>query len=91
MFLSNSRYATSPLLATPPGGGPPLVRPRAITTLSGAVQHTVAAGDRADALAFNYYADPRAWWRILDANPQLEFGGQIMGLQGRPISIPPGA
>ena len=31
------------------------------------------------------------WWRILDANPQLKFGGHIMGLQGRTIAIPPGA
>jgi hypothetical protein len=67
------------------------VRPRQITTLVGALQHTLAAGDRPDALAFNYYGDPRLWWRILDANPQLVFGGDIGRLESRQIVIPPGA
>ena len=53
------------------------VLPRAIRTPDGVVEHVIQAGDRPDALAHHYYDDTRLWFRILDANPQLECGADI--------------
>ena len=36
------------------------------------IEHVVREGDRLDLLAGRYYNDPRLWWRILDANPDLD-------------------
>ena len=33
-------------------------------------------------LAFNYYADPRLWWRIVDANPEFFYGGDAVLIEG---------
>jgi len=33
------------------------------------VFHTVTAGDTLETLAFAYFGDSSAWWRIADANP----------------------
>jgi len=55
-------------------------------------QHTLQKGERLDLLAREYYGDSRLWWRILDANPQVFFGGTatLDALAGRVILIPGG-
>lgn len=53
------------------------VLPRPIPTPEGVVEHVIKAGDRLDALATYYYDDSRLWFHILDANPQLECGGDL--------------
>jgi len=66
------------------------VRPRAIGPATGVIEHTLRAWDRLDQLAAYYYNDPRKWWRILDANPELLYGGDAVGEEqaGKVILIP---
>lgn len=65
-------------------------RARDIGPASGVVEHVVKAGDRLDLLARHYYNDPRLWWRIVDANPDFLFAGEMTmaGAEGQAILIP---
>jgi hypothetical protein len=54
------------------------IRARDITTAEGVIFHTVAQGDRLDALAQYYYNDSRLWWRIVDANPEVLCGYDML-------------
>lgn len=45
--------------------------PRRILPKPGHVLHVVVAGDRLDRLAQHYYGDPRLWWAIAQANPDI--------------------
>ena len=47
--------------------------------------------DRLDRLAAHYYRDPAKWWLILDANPEILFGGDLDMAEhaGQVIAIPP--
>jgi nucleoid-associated protein YgaU len=91
MRLRGSRYAGAKPFA-PDGTGQPFpgLRPRDIGPATGVLEHTVAAGDRLDLLALQYYNDDRLWWRILDANPGLLLGGELTlgDLQGSTLIIP---
>ena len=94
MFLKGSRYETTRPFAPAPDGRDtfPGVRPRGVATLAGVVEHTVRTGDRLDLLARHYYNDDRLWWRIVDANPEILFAGDLLGeeMEGRVILIPGG-
>jgi nucleoid-associated protein YgaU len=94
MFLKGSRYeASRPFTPATAGRDTfPGVRPRAVDTLPGVVEHTVRAGDRLDLLARHYYNDDRLWWRIVDANPEILFGGDLLAeeMEGQVILIPGG-
>ncbi len=68
-------------------------RAREIPRTAGILEHVVKEGERLDLLALHYYNDVHKWWRILDANPELLFGGDIEsgslnGLVGETILIP---
>jgi len=83
MLLPNSRYKTTPAF-NPSGGGDvvlPGLRPRPVGPASGVVEHVIREGERLDHLARHYYNDDRLWWRILDANPQIVFGGGLMPVE----------
>lgn len=99
MFLRGSRYEDAIPFAAPGDGRPAFrgVRPRAIGPARGVIEHRVAAGERPELLARHYYDDERRWWRILDANPEVRCGGDLLrdpaadGLEsrvGRAILIP---
>jgi nucleoid-associated protein YgaU len=92
-FDSGSRYADARRFAPSTDGHVPFVgvRSRPVRTLVGAVEHRVSEGERLDLLAFHYYSDPRRWYRIVDANPDVLSGGQLLGSEmvGRTIIIPP--
>lgn len=66
------------------------IRPRSISPASGVIEHRVQAGDRLDLLARHYYNDARLWWRIVDANPQVLYGGDLVlpEMEGQIILIP---
>ncbi len=87
MFVKGSRYEAARRFEGADFAG---VRPRDIGPATGVVEHVVAAGDRLDLLARHYYNDPRLFWRILDANPDILFGGDIelSDLEGEIILIP---
>ncbi len=53
------------------------IRPRVISTADGILEHVVKQGERLDLLALYYYNDAHMWWRIVDANPDILFGGEL--------------
>ena len=95
MFDRQSRYRdTRPFAPAPPAqpgatafGG---IRPRPIRYVAGVIEHQVRAGDRLDLLARHYYNDDRLWWRIVDANPEFLYAGDIVlkDMLGKSILIP---
>lgn len=66
------------------------LRPREIGPARGVLEHIVKAGDRPDLLARHYYNDDRLWWRIVDANPEIVFAGELLDerKEGSVILIP---
>lgn len=68
----------------------PGLRARDIGPAIGVLEHTVAAGDRLDLLALQYYNDDRLWWRILDANAGVLLGRELLlgDLEGSKLLIP---
>ncbi len=95
MFLPRLALREGPALHRRAGGATPFpgVRPRAIAPTPGVIEHTVRAGDRLDLLARHYYNDDRLWWRIVDANPEFFYGGDLVreeevGDQGSPPEPP---
>jgi len=65
-------------------------RPREIGRATGVVEHRVRSWERIEQLAEHYYNDARKWWRIIDANPDILFAGELLGEThaGRVILIP---
>ena len=94
MFFKGSRYEGARPFAAAPGGREvfPGIRQREAVTAAGAVEHVIRAGDRLDLLARHYYNDDRLWWRIVDANPEVLFSGDMLapGTEGQVILIPAG-
>lgn len=78
MILKGSRYETAKVFTESAAGqvfnG---VRPRDIKPTPGVLEHTVASGERFDALALHYYNSVSRWWRILDANPTISYAGDV--------------
>jgi len=68
----------------------PGLRAREIGQATGVVEHEVKAGDRLDQLARHYYNSDRHWYRIVDANPEFNFGPDMLDeeMAGRVILIP---
>lgn len=91
MFARGSRYQqTRPYVFEDPTVGFRGVRPRPIAAAPGVLEHTLRAWDRLDLLALHYYNDPKRWWRIVDANPDILFAGDLHegDLAGTVILIP---
>lgn len=79
MFLKGSRYETARAFVSEDGSVPfPGVRARPIGPAPPVLEHTVQAGDRLDRLARHYYNDGRLWWRIVDANPEVFYGADLL-------------
>lgn len=84
MLTKNSRYATARTFT------PDLsrsfqfegIRPREIGPATGVLEHVVKEDERLDLLALYYYNDPRKWWRIVDANPEILNGGDLFIASG---------
>ncbi len=67
------------------------LRFRDIKPATGVVEYEIKQGDRLDHLAQNYYNNDRMWWRILDANPHISYGADLMldsNMIGEIILIP---
>jgi hypothetical protein len=90
MILPGSRYASTPAFSPAPGIPGGLLRPRDIGPAPGVIEHTVTTGERMDLLADHYYNDPRQWWLILDANPDVVCASDVVAPQvtGYLIQIP---
>lgn len=92
MIVKGSRYETTRGYDPDPSRGFSFegVRPRDMDDAPGVLEHTIREGDRIDLLALYYYNDPRKWWRILDANPEILCGGELDAPEniGRILLIP---
>ncbi len=92
MLQKGSRYAKARIFDPTPEGKTVFegIRPRDIATADGVIEHVVQAGDRLDLLAGHYYNDDRLWWRIVDANPDFLYGGDMVldALAGQVVLIP---
>lgn len=88
MFAPRSRYFAARRFEPADDGSLPFkgVRPRVIGAATPVLEHTLQPGQRFDALGLHYYNDPRHWWRILDANPDVLCAAQleIVGLPPLP-------
>ena len=78
--LKGSRYSKSPLFTENENGGKIFrgVRSRKITPAKGVIEHVLAKDERLDLIALQYYNDSSLWWRIVDANPDIVFAGDLM-------------
>ena len=90
--LKGSRYATSQLFNGNENGDRIFrgIRSRKITLAEGVIEHVLAKDERLDLLALQYYNDSSLWWRIVDANPDIVFAGDLMSVDrvGTVIVIP---
>jgi nucleoid-associated protein YgaU len=75
-----SRYNSSEGFTAESGKDPVFngIRPRKFTPAEGVLEYTIKEGDRLDLIALHFYNNSQKWWRILDANPQIIFGADLM-------------
>lgn len=92
VIAKGSRYESAKEFAGENGKEPVFggIRPRKIGPATGILEYTVKEGDRLDLLSLHFYNNTRRWWRILDANPQIIFGADLMLSEyaGETILIP---
>ena len=80
MIGKGSRYENATGFIDEKGNEPPFggIRPRKIGPAAGVLEYTIKEGDRLDLVSLHFYNNTRRWWRILDANPQIVFGADLM-------------
>jgi nucleoid-associated protein YgaU len=92
MLQKGTRYAKARIFDPAPDGAMVFegIRPRDIEPAEGVIEHVIKAGDRLDLLAGHYYNDDRLWWRIVDANPEFLYGGDMVldAMAGQVVLIP---
>ena len=89
MVFKGSRYSQTEAI-TPEniqGKRPRVLAARAIPKTPGVLDYTVVEGERLDQIANRFYAEPRKYWLILDANPD-ELNPFELLRAGRRIRIP---
>jgi acyl-coenzyme A synthetase/AMP-(fatty) acid ligase len=79
MIGKGSRYENAVPFQPGEDGTAPFrgVRPRAIGPARPVLEHYLRVGERHDLIAAHYYNDPRQWWRVLDANPDVLCAGDL--------------
>jgi hypothetical protein len=83
MFSRISRYRALDDVVTTDADGRQLSSRmlRVAGVATGQYAHTIAEGDRLDQLANRYYHQPRNWWRICDANPDILSPQELLGAE----------
>ncbi len=81
MFSKLSRYRPLPDAVTVDARGASAESKtlRLLPAVTGTQQHTVEETDRLDHLAYKYYRQTTRWWRICDANPEIESPLALLG------------
>jgi nucleoid-associated protein YgaU len=89
MFFDGSRYlrVADATFTDETGRNVPLKATREPVVTDIALTYQVRAGDRLDSLSFKFYRDPRKWWLIADANPDVLALEQLLE-PGRLLRIP---
>lgn len=79
-FFKGSYYETTAQFDPPETGGKGFrgVRARAQGAAEPVLEHVVEAGDRLDQLAQHYYASPRDWRRLAEANNSVIFAEDLV-------------
>jgi nucleoid-associated protein YgaU len=87
-FLKTSRYAAVPTVEAPASGGR-IVTPLTLRVLppTDGDPYVVLENDRLDLIADRSYGDGTRFWRIADANSELD--AQQLIEPGRDIDLPP--
>lgn len=80
MLFKGSDYETVPLFEPDEAGHRPFrgLLPRPLRRVEPVLEHSIALKDRLDALAQHYYADPRAWRFILEADAAVLFPEDLL-------------
>ena len=83
MFSKISRYRALDDVVTIDADGRQLSSRalRVACVAAGQYVHTITEGDRLDQLANRYYHQPRSWWRICDANPEILSPQELLGAE----------
>jgi nucleoid-associated protein YgaU len=79
-FFKGSYYETLAPFDRDDQGNPPKfkgIRPRPIPAAEPVLEHNVTTGDRLDSVAQHFYANPRDWRRLADANPETLFAEDL--------------
>lgn len=92
-FFKGSYYEALAAFDPPEDGGRGFrgVRPRPIPATPAVLEHRVAVADRLDGLGQHYYASPRDWRRIADANPETLFAEDLIVEPAPDDALDPGA
>jgi hypothetical protein len=74
-FFKGSRYEAVLPFDPDPEGRTDFrgLKPRPIGRAEAILEHTVAMKQRLDSLGHHYYREPRAWFRLAEANPEFLF------------------
>ena len=66
------------------------LRARDIGRAEGVLEHTTSSDERLDLVGLRYFNDTRRWWKVLDANPLILYGGDLFqrDTEGLLILIP---
>jgi nucleoid-associated protein YgaU len=73
MIFQGSRYAGTEVIdpVNSTGEHPRVLALRRIPETPGMFEHVVMEGERLDQLSSRFYGDPKKFWLLLDANPQV--------------------
>lgn len=79
-FFKDSDYLTTATFEPTNDGRQPFkgTRARGLRRVEAVLEHTVAMKERLDSVAQNYYASPRAWRWIAEANPDAIFAEDLL-------------
>ncbi len=79
-FFKGSYYENVPLFEPDVEGRSAFagVQPRPMAKVEPVLEHSVALKERLDSLAHHYYAQPRDWRRIAEANPDAIFAEDML-------------
>jgi hypothetical protein len=79
MIKKGSRYENAQPFQPGEDGRLPFrgIRARVIGAARPVLEHHLRAGERHDSLSAHYYNEARLWWRILDANPDVLYAGDL--------------
>lgn len=89
MIWKGSRYTKSQVIAPVDAEGRShrVLALRKLPETQGVFEHIVVEGERLDQIANRYYGEPKKYWLILDANPDILHPFEILEV-GRRIKIP---
>jgi hypothetical protein len=79
-FLKGSYYERVPLFEPDDTGRKPFagLRARPLPIPEPVLEHSVALKERLDSVAHHYYAEPRDWRRLAEANPDAIFAEDLL-------------